>query len=172
MPSGDVQDRANTVLPCPRPMSTALAWLVLDVTHIPGVLRLVDGRLRFVSTRRVVFDATPADLDLAVVRSRRGTFRVTVDGERLSLSVVRPSGAVPVPTDVIEREGGVAPTRGGAEAAARWRALLTPAAASITPRSRGGRAGSLIATLGRAVPAYGRRRPFGEAAGSTPAPMV
>ena len=35
-----------------------LAWIVREVTHVPGVLRLRHGRLSFESTRGVLFDAT------------------------------------------------------------------------------------------------------------------
>lgn len=111
--------------PTPVP-HTGVAWLMRHVTHVPGVLRLDGERLRFVSTSRVVFDATPAELGLEVARARRGTFRVTADGERLVLSVVRPSGAVAVPADLVDREGGAAPTRGDHAAAAAWRMLLAP----------------------------------------------
>lgn len=118
------------------------AWLMRDVTHVPGVLTVRDDRLRFVSTRRVVFDATPEELELAPSRTRRGRYRVTVDGERLSLAVVRPPGAVAVPADLMRRVGGDDGARevhGPAEgpsgssrdgAALRWQRLLAPDAAA------------------------------------------
>src|ERR1700710_1748460 len=32
------------------------AWIVREVTHVPGVLRLADGRLCFTSSRGTIFD--------------------------------------------------------------------------------------------------------------------
>lgn len=106
--------------------ATAHAWLLRDVTHVPGVLTLAGGRLRFVSSRRVVFDAGPDELELDDARARRGVFGVTVDGERLRLSVVRPPGGTAVPDDLVAREAGEVPTRGDHAAIATWRPLLAP----------------------------------------------
>ena len=55
-----------------------LAWIVREVTHVPGVLRLRHGRLSFESTRGVLFDATASDLGLELGRSPRAGMHVTV----------------------------------------------------------------------------------------------
>src|SRR4051812_41802982 len=64
-----------------------LAWIVREVTHVPGVLRLRHGRLSFESTRGVLFDATPSDLGLELGRSPRAGMRITVGSERLRVCV-------------------------------------------------------------------------------------
>lgn len=138
---------------------TEAAWLLRDVTHVPGVLRIGDGRLAFVSTRRVVFDATPGELALTASRTRRGRFHLVVDGERLALSVVRPPGAVPVPADLWTRVTGEATVRDeAAQDGARRRlaalCLLAPGGGPRRPRPRRGHRGfAHLTSLVRSSPA-------------------
>ena len=115
-----------------------IAWIVRAVTHVPGVLRLRDGRLSFESTRGVLFDATPAELDLEVGRSSRAGLRVTVGAERLCVRVVRPAGGVAPCHELLERTVDGRPgTAGEPEAWTVWRPRLVPGqAASARPRSR------------------------------------
>lgn len=132
------------------------AWIVREVTHVPGVLRLEQGRLRFVSSRGVVFDVAVAGLDVAPSWRDRGGFRIAVGDERLRVQVVRPAGAVepgavarrrPRPdgaaddrpawyVEALATTPGLATTRGDGEAAGVWRTLLL----SATDRSAGRRA--------------------------------
>ncbi|WP_433783214.1 hypothetical protein ACQPX6_24735 [Actinomycetospora sp. CA-101289] len=112
------------------------AWIVREVTHVPGVLRLRRGRLSFESTRGVLFDGTPADLDLEVGRSSRAGVRVTVGAERLSVRVVRPSGGVAPCRELVERAvAGHLGTDGENDAWTVWRTRLAPARAGVA-RSR------------------------------------
>jgi len=115
-----------------------IAWIVRQVTHVPGVLRLRRGRLSFESTRGVLFDGTPADLDLEVGRSSRAGVRVTVGGERLSLRVVRPAGGVDPCRELVERAvAGPLATDGENDAWTVWRTRLAPARAGLVrPRTR------------------------------------
>jgi hypothetical protein len=126
-PSADGPDTAGDV-GCIGP-----AWIVREVTHVPGVLRLAGGRLCFTSSRGPVFDldravlADPGGADLMVDRRGRGGFRITVGGERLRVHVVRPRGAVdPGATfvDGVAQASGLPTTRGDAAAARTWRASL------------------------------------------------
>lgn len=104
-----------------------LAWVVREVTHVPGVLRLRQGRLSFESTRRVLFDGTPAELEIDVGRSPRAGLRVTVGSERLRVRVVRPRGAVAPCRELVERAAGGRPdTCGENDAWTVWRPLLAP----------------------------------------------
>ena len=80
-----------------------LAWIVREITHVPGVLRLRHGRLSFESTRGVLFDATASDLGLELGRSPRAGMHVTVGSERLRVCVVRPPGCVDPCRDLVER---------------------------------------------------------------------
>ena len=104
---------------------SGLAWLVRTVTHVPGVLHLHGDRLRFVSTRGVLFDDTPSALALVPARTGRGGFRLTLGGEDVRLHVVRFSGAVDVAGDLQAREAarGLL-TRGEPRAGAVWRRLI------------------------------------------------
>jgi hypothetical protein len=105
-----------------------IAWIVREVTHVPGVLRLRRGRLSFESTRGVLFDGTPADLDLDVGRSPRAGLRVTVGAERLSVRVVRPAGGVAPCRELVERTVEGRPrTVGDTDAWSVWRTRLAPA---------------------------------------------
>jgi hypothetical protein len=115
-----------------------LAWIVREVTHVPGVLRLRRGRLSFESTRGVLFDGTPADLALEVGRSSRAGVRVTVGGERLSLRVVRPAGGVDPCRELVGRAvAGPLATDGENDAWTVWRTRLAPACAGLVrPRAR------------------------------------
>lgn len=102
-----------------------LAWVVREVTHVPGVLCLRQGRLSFESTRRVLFDGTPAELDLDVGRSPRAGLRVTAGSERLRVRVVRPAGAVAPCRELVERAADGHPdTSGENDAWTVWRPLL------------------------------------------------
>jgi len=113
-----------------------IAWIVREVTHVPGVLRLRRGRLSFESTRGVVFDGTPADLDLEVGRSSRAGVRVTVGAERLCVRVVRPAGGVAPCRELVDRAvRGRLETDGETDAWTVWRARLAPASAGVA-RSR------------------------------------
>jgi hypothetical protein len=109
-----------------------LAWIVREITHVPGVLRLRHGRLSFESTRGVLFDGTPADLDLDLGRSPRAGLRVIVGAERLRVCVVRPAGAVAPCDELVERAAGPLATSGGNDAWAVWRPLLAPQPATRT----------------------------------------
>ncbi|GLZ50517.1 hypothetical protein Acsp07_01340 [Actinomycetospora sp. NBRC 106378] len=108
------------------------AWIVREVTHVPGILRLAHGRLSFLSSRGVVFDEaldTP-ELDVSLPWRGRGGIRVTVGGERLRVHVVRPPGAVEPGAAFVEAvadASGLPVTRGDLDAAAVWRALLVRA---------------------------------------------
>lgn len=104
-----------------------LAWIVREVTHVPGVLRLRDGRLSFESTRGVLFDGTPAELDLEIPRSSRTGLRVNAGGERLRVCVVRPSGGVAPCQDLVERAADDRPVTAGEMGSwGVWRPLLDP----------------------------------------------
>ncbi len=108
------------------------AWIVREVTHVPGILRLAHGRLSFLSSRGVVFDEaldTP-ELEVGLPWRGRGGIRVTVGGECLRVHVVRPPGAVEPGAafvDAVADASGLPVTRGDLEAAAVWRALLVRA---------------------------------------------
>jgi hypothetical protein len=132
------------------------AWIVREVTHVPGVLRVADGRLCFTSSRGQVFDidlAHPQDADLTFDRRGRGGFRVTVGGERLRVHVVRPPGAVDPGAafvDAVTRASELPVTRGDAASAETWRAMLLSGtgggphrpAGRLAGRARRGSAGS------------------------------
>lgn len=122
-----------------------VAWIVREVTHVPGVLSLRHGRLSFESTRRVLFDGTPAELDLEFGRSPRAGLRVTVGAERLRVCVVRPAGAVAPCDDLVERAADGRPdTTGQADAWTVWRPLLAPGpAGTASARTRVRRAFAL-----------------------------
>jgi hypothetical protein len=114
-----------------------LAWIVREVTHVPGVLRLRAGRLSFESTRRVVFDGTPAELDLELGRSARSGLHVTAAGERLRVCVVRPAGGVPPSRELVDSAADGRPdTTGDADAWAVWQPLLAPEPAAAPARTR------------------------------------
>lgn len=119
-----------------------LAWIVREVTHVPGVLRLRHGRLSFESTRGVLFDATASDLGLELGRSPRAGMHVTVGSERLRVCVVRPPGGVDPCRDLVERavdphDDDDAPvTAGGHDAWTSWRPLLVPPPPVTRPRAR------------------------------------
>ena len=108
------------------------AWIVREVTHVPGVLRLAEGRLCFTSSRGPVFDLElaasrdGAGPDLVLDRRGRG-FRVTVGGERLHVQVVRPLGAVEPGAafvDAVARASELPATVGDAAAGDVWRSVL------------------------------------------------
>ncbi len=141
-------------LPAPRTSTDAAAavgcigpaWIVREVTHVPGVLRLAAGRLCFTSSRGPVFDldlgalrdGSGADLDLG--RRGRG-FRITVGGERLQVHVVRPLGAVDPGAafvDAVAQASDLPATRGDAAAADIWRAALL-SGTDTRPRRQAGR---------------------------------
>lgn len=115
-----------------------IAWIVREVTHVPGVLRLRDGRLSFESTRGVRFHGTPDELDLEVGRSARTGLHVTAGGERLRVCVVRPAGGVAPCRELVDRAAdGVPDTAGESDAWAVWAPLLAPehpAAPRVRPR--------------------------------------
>ncbi|GAA4863807.1 hypothetical protein [Actinomycetospora straminea] len=115
-----------------------VAWIVREVTHVPGILRLRGGRLSFESTRGVRFDGTPDELVLEVGRSARAGMHVTAGGERLRVCVVRPAGGVSPCRELVDRAAdGVPVTAGDADAWALWAPLLAPAppaAARVRPR--------------------------------------
>jgi hypothetical protein len=120
-----------------------IAWIVREVTHVPGVLRLRHGRLSFESTRGVLFDATASDLGLELGRSPRAGMHVTVGSERLRVCVVRPPGCVDPCRDLVERavdpyDDDDAPvTSGEHDAWSSWRPLLAPPPRGVTrPRAR------------------------------------
>lgn len=118
----------------------ALAWIVREVTHVPGVLRWGHGLLRFVSTRGVLFEGTPGELDLEIGRSNRSGLRVTVGHERLRVHVVRPSGAVAPCADLLATEIEGQPASAGEPAAwPLWRGRLATAASTSAVRARGWR---------------------------------
>ncbi|MHC1563400.1 hypothetical protein ACR9E3_30970 [Actinomycetospora sp. C-140] len=121
-----------------------LAWIVREVTHVPGVLRLRHGRLSFESTRRVVFDGTPDELGLDLGRSPRAGLHVTAGQERLRVCVVRPAGAVAPCRELVDRAADGRPaTDGEADAWSVWRPLLTSAPSATRARTRVRRAFSL-----------------------------
>jgi hypothetical protein len=136
------------------------AWIVREVTHVPGILRLADGRLSFLSSRGVVFDEamdTP-ELEVSLPWRGRGGIRVTVGGECLRVHVVRPPGAVEPGAafvDAVADASGLPVTRGDLEAAAVWRALLVrardPEEARVPRRRAPGRRG-VRARRGPAAP--------------------
>jgi hypothetical protein len=108
------------------------AWIVREVTHVPGVLRLAAGRLCFTSSRGPVFDVDLAASwdgtgpDLALDRRGRG-FRITVGSERLHVHVVRPLGAVEPGTafvDAVALASDLPTTLGDQAAGDAWRAAL------------------------------------------------
>ena len=114
-----------------------LAWIVREVTHVPGILRLGHGRLSFESTRGVLFDATTSDLRLEVGRSLRAGMYVTVGAERLRVCVVRPPGGVDPCRDLVDGAVGRASddppvTTGGPDAWTSWRPLLVPERPAVT----------------------------------------
>jgi len=103
-----------------------IAWIVREVTHVPGVLRLRHRRLSFESTRGVLFDGTPDELELEVGRSSRAGLRVTVGAERLCVRVVRPAGGVPPCAELVARAVDGSPSTGGeADAWTVWRHRLS-----------------------------------------------
>lgn len=124
------------------------AWIVRTVTHVPGVLQFADGRLSFLSSRGVVFDVAldevgGPDVDLTLPWHGRGHFRLTVAGERLSVHVVRPAGALEPGrafVDAVAEASGLPATGGDATAAAIWRTLLLSAVGPRPRRSAGRRA--------------------------------
>ncbi|MEJ2887796.1 hypothetical protein [Actinomycetospora aeridis] len=104
-----------------------VAWIVREVTHVPGVLRLRYGRLSFESTRGVLFEGTPPELALEIGRSSRSGLHVTARGERLRICVVRPAGAVPPCAELVDRAAGGRPvTSGEMDSGSVWRPLLAP----------------------------------------------
>lgn len=119
-----------------------LAWIVREITHVPGVLRLRHGRLSFESTRGVLFDATASDLGLELGRSPRAGMHVTVGSERLRVCVVRPPGGVDPCRDLVERavdpyDDAAPVTFGSHDAWTSWRSLLAPPSPAATrPRAR------------------------------------
>lgn len=139
------------------------AWIVREVTHVPGVLRLADRRLCFTSSRGPVFDldhaalADPGGADLTFDRRGRGGFRITVGGERLCVHVVRPPGAVDPGSafvDAVAQASGLPATRGDAAAVETWRAALISGSGDrprrpvgrLAGRARRGSAGSVPRT--------------------------
>lgn len=138
-----VRSEHPTTLPLVAPTAVTAAigpaWIVREVTHVPGILRLEDGRLSFVSTRGVLFDvAVDETPDLAFPWYRlSGAFRLTVAGERLRVHVTRPAGAVPPSSELVEQlvaASGLPATRGDAGAGAVWRWLLERPVAMSTGR--------------------------------------
>jgi hypothetical protein len=139
-PVGHVADARG---PVEGTVLAGLAWIVREVTHVPGVLRLRHGRLSFESTRGVLFDATASDLGLELGRSPRAGMHVTVGSERLRVCVVRPPGCVDPCRDLVERavdpyDDDDAPvTSGEHDAWSSWRPLLAPPPRGVTrPRAR------------------------------------
>ncbi len=148
--------RVPVALPLPAPRASddgtreagciGPAWIVREVTHVPGVLRLAAGRLCFTSSRGPVFDVdlavswggTGPDLTL----DRRGPgFRITVAGERLHVHVVRPLGAVDPGTafvDAVAEASDLPATLGDAVAGDLWREALL-SGRDARPRRQGGR---------------------------------
>jgi hypothetical protein len=134
--------RVPVALPLPTPRASSdgpnevgcigPAWIVREVTHVPGVLRFADGRLCFTSSRGPVFDVDvaaswdPTGPDLTFDRRGRG-FRITVGNERLHVHVVRPLGAVdpgPAFVDAVGRASDLPATLGDVAAGDVWRAAL------------------------------------------------
>lgn len=148
---GDVPPRGDVAavrgVPVGRDGGCGLAWLVRPVTHVPGVLHLREGRLRFVSTRGVIFDDTPDALAVAAARTSRGGFRITVGGERLRLHVVRFDGATEIAADLRDRE---APA-----------GLLTTGEPAAGPVWRGMLAAHPAGSAAASVDSSGARRPVG-----------
>jgi hypothetical protein len=139
-PDGSTTPHPASPVPAPRASTDGSsdvgcigpAWIVREVTHVPGVLRLAAGRLCFTSSRGPVFDLDLGALrdtsgaDLAVDRRGRG-FRITVGGERLHVQVVRPLGAVDPGAafvDAVAQAADLPATRGDATAADTWRSAL------------------------------------------------
>jgi hypothetical protein len=134
------------------------AWIVREVTHVPGVLRLAEGRLCFTSSRGPIFDLDlaaswdGAGPDLALDRRGRG-FRITVGSERLHVHVVRPLGAVEPGAafvDAVARASDLPTTLGDVAAGDVWRSALLSGsdgrsrrpAGRFAGRARRGSAGS------------------------------
>ncbi|GLZ46840.1 hypothetical protein Acsp06_30250 [Actinomycetospora sp. NBRC 106375] len=139
-----VADREITPADATAEDVAGLAWIVREVTHVPGVLRLRHGRLSFESTRRVVFDGTPDELGLDLGRSPRAGLHVTAGQERLRVCVVRPSGAVAPCRELVDRAADGRPaTDGEADAWSVWRPLLTSGPSATAARTRVRRAFSL-----------------------------
>ena len=147
--------RVPVALPLPAPRTSSdgphevgcigPAWIVREVTHVPGVLRLAEGRLSFTSSRGPVFDVDlVASRDgtgpaLALDRRARG-FRITVGGERLDVHVVRPLGAVDPGAafvDAVALASDLPATLGDPVAGDVWRAALL--SGSDGPRRPAGR---------------------------------
>ena len=151
--------RVPVALPLPAPRASTdrpdgvgcigPAWIVREVTHVPGVLRLADGRLCFTSSRGPVFDVDlaaswdPTGPDLALDRRARG-FRITVGSERLHVHVVRPLGAVDPGTafvDAVAQASDLPATRGDVAAGDVWRSALLSGSDDRPRRSAGRFAG-------------------------------
>lgn len=157
----------RVTLPLPAPRSSAdhpdqvgcigPAWIVREITHVPGVLRLADGRLCFTSTRGPVFDIAPADsdADLTLDRRARGGFRVTVGGERLRVHVVRPPGAVEPGAAFVDAVTGADDlplTLGDPASAVTWRTALVGETVGPSRRSPQRRAGRVRRGSARSAP--------------------
>ncbi|PVZ04262.1 hypothetical protein [Actinomycetospora cinnamomea] len=124
--------------PSERDELAGVAWIVREVTHVPGVLRWREGRLSFESTRGVLFDGTPDELVLEVGRSSRVGLRVTVGPERLCVRVVRPAGGVAPCRELVRRavDAGTV-TEGDAASWDLWRpSLAAGSTAPARPRTR------------------------------------
>lgn len=143
-PDGDGPDEPGCIGP---------AWIVREVTHVPGILRLAHGRLSFLSSRGVVFDEAldAPELEVNLPWRGRGGIRVTVGGECLRVHVVRPPGAVEPGAAFVEAvadASGLPATCGDLEAAAVWRALLVRARdreeARVPRRRAPGRRGARV----------------------------
>jgi hypothetical protein len=153
-PRGATDDRGPADRPVAAPDPAAVgcigpAWIVREVTHVPGVLRLAHGRLCFTSSRGPVFDVDLAtvtagpEADLALDRRGRG-FRITVGGERLAVHVVRPLGAVDPGSDfahAVAEAADLPATVGDLAASDVWRAALLSASGGRRRRSTGRFAG-------------------------------
>jgi hypothetical protein len=160
--------RVPVALPLPAPRTSSdgpdevgcigPAWIVREVTHVPGVLRLADGRLCFTSSRGPIFDVDlatswdPTGSDLALDRRARG-FRITVGSERLHVHVVRPLGAVDPGAafvDAVAQASDLPATLGDVAAGDAWREALLSGrdgrprrqAGRFAGRARRGSAGS------------------------------
>ena len=115
----------------------APAWIVREVTHVPGVLHLEAGRLRFRSSRRVVFDVDLAEAvagrSLTVPRLRpAGVFDLTVAGERHRVHLTRPPGTTPPAAELLDGLGTTDPVD-----VDDWQRLLEDARRTL--EGRGGR---------------------------------
>jgi hypothetical protein len=134
--------RVPVALPLPAPRTSSEgpdevgcigpAWIVREVTHVPGVLRLAEGRLCFTSSRGPVFEVDLAASwegtgpALALDRRARG-FRITVGSERLHVHVVRPLGAVDPGAafvDAVAQASDLPATLGDPAGGDVWRAAL------------------------------------------------